>query len=265
MQAAHKHLESFSRRFSAGAAAYARNAPAQREAARHLLNLIPEQSFRRILEPGCGTGHFTRLLRSRWPVALLDAIDSAPGMIAVARETWPGDEGIRWQVADATAAGEPLAYDLIASNCALHWSLDLPDALRRLAKTLAPGGVFALSLMLRGTLAELHETRLIAAPGKLPRARLPARTQAETALAAAGLTLLHAEEQTIRSVFPDTRTFLRVLHDQGVTGGWLSQADRPLTRGEIARLCELYDDAHAAPEGGVWASYRVGYFIAEAP
>lgn len=258
-----KHLDSVSRRFSAGAAAYARHAPAQREAAAYLLSLIPDQTIRHILEPGCGTGHFTRLLRARWPQAHLDAFDAAPGMIAVARETWPGDERVRWQVADATAAGDAPGYDLVASNCALHWALDLPVALRRLAARLQPGGLFAASLMLRGTLAELHEARLIAAPGQPPRARLPTRELTETALWQAGLTVTHAEEQTVRQTFPDTRALLRQLHEHGVTGGWISQGQRALTRGELARLCEVYDAGFPAPEGGVAATYRVGYFVAE--
>lgn len=262
MQAS-RHLESVSRRFSAGAGAYARHAPAQREAAAHLLNLIPEQSATRILEPGCGTGHFTQLLRARWPRALLDAVDAAPGMIDVARQTWPGDEGIRWTVADGTAPGDEVAYDLVASNCALHWALDLPSAFRRLARSLMTGGLFAASLMLRGTLAELHEARLIAAPHKPPRARLPSRELAETALWQAGLTVTLVEEQSVRAVFANARAMLRALHEQGVTGGWISQAERPLTRSELARLCEIYDAGYPAPEGGVQATYRIGYFIAE--
>lgn len=257
------HLESVSRRFSAGAEAYARHAPAQREAAAHLLRLIPEQSAARILEPGCGTGHFTRLLRGRWPRAILDAVDAAPGMIDVARQTQPGDEGIRWSVADGTSPGDELSYDLVASNCALHWALDLPSAFRRLARSLMTGGLFAASLMLRGTLAELHEARLVAAPHKPPRARLPSREMTETALWKAGLTVTLVEEQSVRAVFSDARTLLRQLHEQGVTGGWISQSERPLTRGELARLREVYEAGYPAPEGGVQATYRIGYFIAE--
>ena len=258
-----KHLQSLSRRFSAGASAYAQHAPAQREAAGNLLALIPDAGFRCILEPGCGTGFFTRLLRARWPQALLDAIDAAPGMIALARETWPGDDRVRWQVADGTSPGVGATYDLVASNCALHWALDLPAALRRLAASLSPGGTLAVSLMLRGTLAELHEARRIAAPGNPPRALLPSRELAETAVWQSGLTVTHAQEQSVRTTFADARTLLRSLHDQGVTGGWLSQGQRALTRGEIARLCEAYEAGHPAPEGGVVATYHIGYFIAE--
>ncbi len=258
-----QHLESVRRRFTAGADAYSRHAPAQREAAVHLRNLIPDLTPARILEPGCGAGYFTRLLRERWPLARIDAVDAAAGMVARARETLADDDNLRWHVADATAAGEPAVYDLVASNCALHWLLDLPAGFRSLATRLRPGAVFAASLMVRGTLAELHETRLVVAPHKPPRARLPSRELVETALWQAGLTVTQVEEQTVRSSFPGARALLRSLHDQGVTGGWLSQSDRPLTRGELDRLCEIYEAAHPAPEGGVQATYRIAYLVGE--
>ena len=64
-------------------------------------------------------------------------------------------------------------------------------------------------------------------------------------------------------VYPDAKSFLRRLHDQGVTGGAYSAGKRPLTAGELAQLCAYYDAHFPAAGGGVRATYEVLYVTAE--
>src|SRR5512140_1668514 len=78
------------RRFSAGAARYEAHAYAQRLSALDLLaytqaSLGPARP-RRILEPGCGTGLYTRMLLDAFPAASILGIDVSEAMIRIARK-----------------------------------------------------------------------------------------------------------------------------------------------------------------------------------
>ncbi|HEX9205991.1 MAG TPA: methyltransferase domain-containing protein, partial [Candidatus Deferrimicrobiaceae bacterium] len=94
-------------RFSASAARYDAHAHAQRLSARDLLAWtvasIPA-SFRgrrlRILEPGCGTGLYTRMLLDAFPGASVVGVDISEAMVRVARRRI-GDARVRFAVADA--------------------------------------------------------------------------------------------------------------------------------------------------------------------
>ena len=85
-------------RFSAAAQTYSRHATAQQQICVHLLNLLRQQqrlSFSRVLEIGCGSGGFTRLLRTAGQVdewCLNDLCESSPHDPALRR----AGEGWRW-------------------------------------------------------------------------------------------------------------------------------------------------------------------------
>src|SRR6185312_3760460 len=104
----------------------------------------PRQTYRRILDIGCGHGTWTATLQRRFPQAEIHAIDLWPGALettsAIARAN-----GWRWQVKQA--AGEATGYpdgffDLVTSYALLH---ELPAVgaeavLREMLRVLEPGG-----------------------------------------------------------------------------------------------------------------------------
>ncbi|HEY7729022.1 MAG TPA: methyltransferase domain-containing protein, partial [Candidatus Eisenbacteria bacterium] len=107
------------RRFSANAARYDAHAHAQRLSARDLLaftrRTLPERfgPGRRILEPGCGTGLYTRMILDSFPGAAVFGVDISAAMVRLAR-TRIGEPRARFAVADAEefASG---SYDLVTS------------------------------------------------------------------------------------------------------------------------------------------------------
>lgn len=106
---------------------------------RYLLSRIPEQC-RHILEIGCGTGKFTRLLAGRAEKVL--ALDLSPEMIRLARERSQLYQNIEFVRADVITYPLPdNQFDCIASLTTLH-HLPFEDILKKIAKALKPGGIF---------------------------------------------------------------------------------------------------------------------------
>src|SRR5581483_10638629 len=89
--------------------------------AAELLARIPDEAPERVIDLGCGPGNSTELLRSRWPQAEIEGLDSSPEMLAKAAAS-----GVKatWIEADLGNWSASAPYDVIYSNATLHW---LPD------------------------------------------------------------------------------------------------------------------------------------------
>lgn len=253
-------------RFSAAAPTYDAHARVQNAVAEKLVRLIPSSdSITQILEVGCGTGALTRHLLGSFPKATIDAVDVSPKMIETASRNFSAAPTIHWHVADARSFHGRNHYELIASNCALHWVDPLLEGLHNLAQRLTSGGQFTFSIMLDGTLHELREARLRIAPDKQPEARLPRLAEVIDSLELSGCSVLESLEEAEVETYSSAASFLRAIHDMGVTGGAVSHALAPLTRGELSRLMADYDAHYRSDDGNVVATYEVGYIKATKP
>ena len=122
------------------------------------------------------------------------------------------------------------------------------------------GGYFSLGMMLKGTFKELHELRREIAPEKTPKITLPTYEETKDALKAAGFTLerrKHSEEEII---YDDAKSFLKAIHEQGVTGGKVSAGNAPLNRTELGQLVADYQKNHAS-DRGVYTTYETATFL----
>lgn len=119
---------------------------------RHLIQHIPEQS-REVLEIGCGTGEFSRLLAERAENVL--AIDLSPQMIRAAKERSKLFPNIDFIPADAMTYQLPNNhFDCIATLTTVH-HLPIEDFLGKIKSALKPGGVFVcLDLYQRSSLSD---------------------------------------------------------------------------------------------------------------
>lgn len=254
------HTDHQRARFSAAASGYDLAAKVQRAVGHRLLDGLAHLGHAsRVLDIGCGTGALTRALARTWPRAVVVGIDHAPGMIAEAqRQKGAADRPI-FECADATLYRPTAPFDMLFSSSTLHWLQPFRSAMRALAPLLEPGGRFAFALMLRGTLQELHTARAEIAPDKTPAATMPDETDVDEALHEAGFAVSVSEIREHHAHAESARELIHQLHALGVTGGPFSRGDRPLTRRELARLCEIYDHRYR-DEAGARATYRVGYF-----
>jgi SAM-dependent methyltransferase len=91
-----------------------------------------------VLDIGCGTGEFSRLLAKRFDRVL--AIDLSPKMIEVAKQNSRHYENINFQIADILSWQFPLEkFDAIVSIATVH-HLPLENLLPTLKAALNPGG-----------------------------------------------------------------------------------------------------------------------------
>lgn len=108
---------------------------------RFLLNQLPS-SCSRVLDIGCGTGEFSRLLAERADRVV--AIDLSPKMIEVAQQRSKQHTNIDFQVADILKWEFPVEqFDAIVSIATVH-HLPLENLLPNLKAALKPGGKLAI-------------------------------------------------------------------------------------------------------------------------
>jgi malonyl-CoA O-methyltransferase len=248
------------KRFSAAAETYDQHARPQLALAQSVVSMLPEMYPEQILELGAGTGQLTRLVAERFPEVPIDAVDLAEKMVEHSRATFRPYPHINWIVGDAQTYWKGERYPLIVSSSALHWVSDFRETCENIFQSLEPGGTFSLGMMLRGTLKELHALRNEIAPEKTPVLTLPTYQETKACLQAAGFTLerrKHSEEEII---YDDAKSFMKAIHEQGVTGGKVSAGNAPLSRTEISQLVADYQETYAS-DGGVAATYETATFL----
>ncbi len=248
------------KRFSAAAETYDRHARPQLALAQSVVSMLPEMYPEQILELGSGTGQLTRLLTDRFPDVPIEAVDVAEKMAVHSRAKFKRFPQINWIVGDAQTYWSGDHYPLIVSSSALHWVSDLRATCDNIFNSLEPGGTFALGMMLKGTLRELHDLRKVIAPGKTPVLTLPTYEEAGAYLLEAGFHLerrRHSEEEII---YYDAKAFLKAIHEQGVTGGKVSTGNAPLSRTELSQLVADYQENFTSGDG-VYATYETATFL----
>jgi trans-aconitate 2-methyltransferase len=97
-----------------------------------------------VVDLGCGPGNLTTLLRTRWPEAEIQGVDSSPEMITKAQVT---DPSIAFVVADLRAwARDADPVDVLVSNATLQWVTGHLDLLPALVGRVRPGGWLAFQV-----------------------------------------------------------------------------------------------------------------------
>jgi len=111
--------------------------------ARDLLNGVPLDAPRSVVDVGCGPGNSTELLVERYPKATVSAFDSSAEMLVAARKRLPG---VAFAQASAETWTPDAPPDLIYANAVFQWVPDHVAVLVRLVEALAPGGVLAVQM-----------------------------------------------------------------------------------------------------------------------
>jgi len=162
------------------------------------------------------------------------------------------------------------SLDLAVSNLSLHWVNDLPGCLLQIRQALKPDGLFLAALLGGATLTELRQALLQAESeiegGAGPRVSPFADLQdAAGLLQRAGFALPVADRDRIEVSYPDAFRLLADLRGMGEANVLAARSPRPLTRRSLLRAAEIYQAAHARPDGKIVATFEVLYLTAWAP
>jgi len=143
--------------FSRYAKHYDRYSTVQDTSASSLIDFIESDRLNRILDIGCGTGTYTKLLLKRFPGADITAVDISEDMIAIAKEKL-NQKQVRFIVSDGETLNLREKFDLITSNACFQWFGNLGGTLENYRKWLSPNGIILFSMFGQRTFFELRDS-----------------------------------------------------------------------------------------------------------
>ena len=228
------------------------------------LDVLGDAASPRILDAGCGTGYGARLLRARWPAAVITNADFAPAMLALARASRKrSDDGGKSDASDtndtycaADIEHLPFAvarFELWWSSLAIQWC-HAAAVFAEAARVLRPGGALAVSTLGPRTFAELDDafTGVDAHRHTLPFCE-PATI--EDALKGAGFRNVLLQRETHAVHYPDLKTLLRAVKAVGAHNVGSGARSGMLGRRAWQRVEAAYEAHRSA--FGLPASYDV--------
>ncbi|MEM8882757.1 MAG: class I SAM-dependent methyltransferase [Planctomycetota bacterium] len=135
------NYDQFARRYAEGSRVKAHNALYERPAT---LSLLPDLEGRRVLDAGCGPGHYATELLARG--AEVVAIDVTEEMVAITREE-VGDRADvrRWDLHDPLTFAADASFDGVVCPLVLDYLEDWHALFAEFARVLRPGGWFVYS------------------------------------------------------------------------------------------------------------------------
>ena len=103
---------------------YDSHADAQKKIARHLADLIPQGSYRKVLEIGAGSGLFSRMFAERFRPEKMDFIDlyELPRLDVAPEERYM--TGDAEDLVKELSSSEANSYDAIISASSIQWLVD---------------------------------------------------------------------------------------------------------------------------------------------
>jgi malonyl-CoA O-methyltransferase len=245
------------RSFSQAASRYDGVARLQRSVGERLLACLPRlaSSPATIIDAGCGTGHFSARLLEVFPDARLMVLDLAEGMLRQAQARVSVAE--RCWLVRGDVESLPLAdgsVDLVFSNLALQWCLDLPGVFAGFRRILRPGGIVLFSSFGAQTLCELR-----AAWGQVDtyshvNAFCPMRT-VKDALHTAGFGECFVESCVRRLHYPSVDGLMRELKALGAHNVTANRPRHLTAKGTLRKLIAAYEAQ--MPDGRIRASFEV--------
>ncbi len=238
-------------RFAEACKSYDREALAQQRIACHLSDLMKKHvpaSPHSVLEIGCGTGKFSRLiLKQLHPkqIWLNDLCrEMQPELADILSAT------VSFCAGDAEKIPFPANQQLIASCSAVQWLTNIPLFLKKCHTALATDGLLAFSSFGPDNMKEIANLTGISLP------YYPLKEWERWF--SKNYELIHSEEEQIVLTFDNPVKVLYHLKQTGVTG---TSSDLTWTKGKLNTFSKQYRENYSTEDGKVRLTYHPIYFI----
>lgn len=239
--------------FSKYAKFYDRYSIIQNRCADILVDTIDRNGFDSILDIGCGTGYFTKLLKNKFPDAAITAIDISEKMIKIARQKLL-DEQVEYVTADAEKFETKTKFDLIASNATLQWFHDLNNTLIRYKKIINKGGLLLFSYFGPDTFNELNNTikEVLEENVQITASNFISKIELEN-ITNNLFENVSIKEQVIKQDYPSLKDLLKTIKHTGTKGNGIIK--RILTPGLFSRIEKIY--INYSTSNNITATYQI--------
>jgi malonyl-CoA O-methyltransferase len=246
--------------FDSHAASYEQYATIQREVGLRLFERLDYLKMcpRTILDLGCGTGLFSRMLAKKYPKAQVVSLDLSFNMLLETqrKQRWRN----RWPLVNANMVKLPFvtgAFDLVFSNQTVHWESPVSNVLRELSRVMNNEGCLLFSTLGPDTFKELvHAWSLVDAY---------AHTNQFMDMHDLGDALMKelfldpvVDQEHLTAHYASLTELLTSLKKQGVRN--INSGRNPGLTGKKARsdFVQVYE-AHRTPDGKYPLTYEVVY------
>jgi malonyl-CoA O-methyltransferase len=252
------------RRFGKMSTCYDDYARVQKQMAQSLQQLTKNTGpFTRILEVGCGTGFFTRLLATLYPQAQILATDISPGMLVAACSNLSNFSNIQYALEDGESLKTRETYDLIISNATFQWFNDYTKAYNGFYNCLQPGGYLIYATFGEHTFCELHTS--FAAARRLLNIQSDARhgqsfpeaAFLQQMMTSRGFSNSHHSEEELQEYFPTVKDFLLSVKKIGANNA--SRNGNALVNRQLMFSMMQHYEENFREQDKVYATYHVIY------
>ena len=239
-------------RFSKATGTYTREAVVQQKIAGKMIQLLhrhlPNRHPKRVVEFGCGTGIYSRLILQNLQPEQLLLNDICSEMKHCCSDLL--GNGVSFVEGDAEVLPFPKETELITSCSTLQW-FDTPDTFfRRCNESLSADGYFAFTTFGQENMREIKQ---------LTRNGLSYRSLNELQTSLSPLyDIVYAEEEIVPMHFDTPMQVLYHLKQTGVTG----TGGHTWTRQSLTEFCQQYVSRFAHKEA-VTLTYHPIYIIAK--
>lgn len=219
-----------------------------------------------VLEIGCGTGYFTRLLLEKFPNGTITAVDISEKMLAAAKTNLGWDGKARLVQGDGEHMPFEGPFDCIVSASTFQWFNNLEKTFQVLAALLRPGGQLIFSTFVEGTLCELfacfeecsrEEGTLFARPAQTLHA--PERLRSH--LRRAGFSITTFSENERRVSFLSFAAFHSGIKRTGASNA--NRNRRSVPRSIARKIARRYAEDYPNDSDGITATYKMVFFAGE--
>lgn len=244
-------------RFARARDTYSREARVQQQVAEKMIDLLirhtPPDKLRKVVEFGCGTGSYSRILQHilKPESLLLNDLCKEMKECLTDLDIQASHGKIRFLPGDAETLDFPYETDLITSCSTLQWFAAPKQFFARCCDFLTDNGYLAFSTF---GLENMHQIRTLTGHGLK---YFP--TETLSAWLAPYFEIVHAEEEVVSLPFSTPIEVLQHLKQTGVTG----TEKRMWTRGRLQTFSNQYTELFSHEDGKVALTYHPIYIIAQ--